>query len=98
MKITESRSPRGVTLFVSGQINDGSSSQLMNEIFRASRLNPNVTLDFGDVVSINQAGIGSLQAGQRACGSKRGSLKVQNANPAVKYELHNEGLGRLLMF
>ena len=98
MKISESRSSQGTTLFVSGAINDTTSSQLQNEIFRVSRLSPNITLDFTDVESINTAGTKVLHAGQRAVAPKRGRLTVQNANPAVKYELHNEGLARLLMY
>jgi len=98
MKISESRSSQGSTLFVSGAIDDSTSSQLQNEIFRVARLSANITLDFSDVVSINKAGTQVLHSGQRAVAPKRGRLSVQNANPAVKYELHNEGLGRLLMF
>ncbi|MCL1867200.1 MAG: STAS domain-containing protein [Oscillospiraceae bacterium] len=98
MKITENRSSRGITLFVGGSIDDTTSPQLQNEIFRAAKINGNITLDFTDVVSINTAGTRALHAGQRAVAAKRGSLCVQNANPAVKYELHNEGLGRLVSF
>jgi len=98
MKISESRSVQGSTLYVTGEINDSTSSQLQNEIFRVARVSTNITLDFSEVVSINKSGTSVLHSGQRAVAPKRGRLLVQNANPAVKYEMHNEGLGRLLMF
>jgi anti-anti-sigma factor len=98
MRISESRSSQGTTLFLSGAIDDTSSSQLQNELFRVARISTNITLDFADVVSISKSGMTALQAGQRLIAGKRGKFTIQNANPAVKYELHNEGLSRLLMF
>jgi anti-anti-sigma factor len=98
MRITESRSSRGITLFVAGSINTATSPQLQNELFRASKINANVSLDFADVVAVDDSGIRVLQAGMRTVASKRGRLTIQNANAAVKNTLHTEGLGRLLMF
>jgi anti-anti-sigma factor len=96
MKITESRGFNATVLFVAGAINDSSSPQLQNEIFRASKISPNLTLDFTDVSGINTSGIQVLHTGVRTVASKRGRLTVQGANAAVKSELQNEGLGRLL--
>jgi anti-anti-sigma factor len=97
MKITESRSSRGITLFVAGSVNSTTSPQLQNEIFRASKINANVLLDFSDVISIDNFGTRVLHAGSRAVASRRGRLQVQNANAAVKNELQVDGLGRMLL-
>jgi anti-anti-sigma factor len=97
MKITESRGFNSTVLFVAGMINESSSPQLQNEIFRASKIAPNLTLDFSDVSGIETSGIQVLHSGVRTVASKRGRLSVQGANAAVKNALQNEGLGRLLM-
>ena len=97
MRITESRSSRGVVLFLSGSIDSTTSPNLQNEIFRASKINPNVSLDFADVMSIDDSGVRVLQAGLRTVASRRGRLTIVNPNAAIKNMLHTEGLGRLLM-
>jgi anti-anti-sigma factor len=96
MKITESRGFNSTVLFIAGAISDSTSPQLQNEIFRASKISANLTLDFTDVPGISMAGVQVLHSGVRAVASKRGRLSVQGANAAVKSELQNEGLGRLL--
>ncbi|MCL2634264.1 MAG: STAS domain-containing protein [Oscillospiraceae bacterium] len=96
MKITESRGSKGLVLYIAGKIDDMTSPQLQGEIFRALKLNKNLQLDFTDVESVNHAGVSVLQLGLKNAASKRGILEVLNANTAVKSELQNAGLGKLL--
>jgi anti-anti-sigma factor len=96
MKITESRSFQGITLFVAGNVNGTSAPQLQNEIFRASKINAFITLDFQEVETFDNLGAVALHTGVRVCASKRGRLTVVNANAAVKNEMQNEGLGRVI--
>jgi len=96
MKITESRSTRGIVLFVAGVINDSTSPLLQNELFRVSKMNNSITLDFVDVLSIDTSGLRALHSGVRAVASRRGRLSILNANAAVKNALQTDGLGRLL--
>jgi len=98
MRITESRGSRETTLFLAGKINDVTSPQLQNEIFRASKITKDLTLDFSDVESINKSGVQVLQSAIRLVESRRGKFKVQNCDSKVRQELQKEGLGRLLTY
>jgi len=97
LRITESRGSRSTTLYISGKINDTTSTQLQNEIFRAAKLTKSIDLDFSDVETINGAGCQVILSGIRLTASRKGTITVHNPNSKVKIEMQKEGLGKVLV-
>lgn len=96
MRITESKGFRATTLFCSGVLDDSTSMQLQNDIFRAAKKQSNIVLDFSDIESCTKDSVETIMKGARFVWGRRGTFIIQNANSKVKPVFQKEGGGRML--
>lgn len=96
MTINEQNTGDGLTLVLNGKIDKISAPTVQAAILTAVQKNPNLTVDFKDVLYISSAGLRALLLGQKSAAAKGGMMKLINVGEEVMSVLKLSGFDKIL--
>ncbi len=96
MTIEETRDGNRIQLSVTGKIDTLTSPNFQDAVLKAFQKGNQLIIDFRQVEYISSAGLRALILGQKTAQSKRGSMVILNAQPAVLDVFKVTGFERIL--